>query len=118
MTSAPRSFTITGAASFAFAGANMADYMKSTPSGDPYLDFSALTRSAAKGIPPILAPPGIRRARTVDNQVADPGFIHSKRPGLGGQLGALGPLSIGTQKEPRIGMQKGPLCGVGAGLSR
>jgi hypothetical protein len=32
------------------AGANMADYMKSTPSGDPYLDFSALTRSAAKGI--------------------------------------------------------------------
>jgi hypothetical protein len=37
--------------------------------GDPYLDFSALTRSAAKGIPPILAPPGIRRARTVDNQV-------------------------------------------------
>jgi hypothetical protein len=36
---------------------------------------------AAKGIPPILAPPGIRRARTVDNQVADLGFIHSKRPG-------------------------------------
>src|SRR5690242_13342935 len=33
------------------------------------------------GIPPILAPPGIRRARTVDNQVADLGFIHSKRPG-------------------------------------
>ena len=63
------------------AGANMADYMKSTPSGDPYHDFSALTRSAAKGIPPILAPPGIRRARTVDNQVADPSFIHSKRPG-------------------------------------
>src|SRR5437660_3226555 len=27
-------------------------------------------------------------------------------------------LSIGTQKEPRIGMQKGPLCGVGTGLSR
>jgi phage terminase small subunit len=26
------------------AGANMADYMKSTPEGDPYLDFSALTR--------------------------------------------------------------------------
>ena len=24
------------------AGANMADYMKSTPEGDPYLDFSAL----------------------------------------------------------------------------
>jgi len=24
--------------------ANMADYMKSTPQGDPYLDFSALTR--------------------------------------------------------------------------
>jgi hypothetical protein len=24
--------------------ANMADYMKSTPEGDPYLDFSALTR--------------------------------------------------------------------------
>ena len=63
------------------ADVNMADYMKSTPSGDPYLDFSALTRSAAKGIPPILAPPGIRRARTVDNQVAEPDFIHSKRPG-------------------------------------
>ena len=27
-------------------------------------------------------------------------------------------MSIGTQKEPRIGMQKGPLCGVGSGLSR
>ena len=26
------------------AGANMADYMKSTPEGDPYLDFSRLTR--------------------------------------------------------------------------
>jgi phage terminase small subunit len=26
------------------AGANMLDYMKSTPQGDPYLDFSALTR--------------------------------------------------------------------------
>ena len=26
------------------AGANMADYMKSTTDGDPYLDFSALTR--------------------------------------------------------------------------
>ena len=26
------------------AGANMLDYMKSTPEGDPYLDFSALTR--------------------------------------------------------------------------
>ena len=26
-------------------------------------------------------------------------------------------VSIGTQKEPRIGMQKGPLCGVGSGLS-
>jgi hypothetical protein len=26
------------------AGANMLDYMKSTPAGDPYLDFSALTR--------------------------------------------------------------------------
>jgi hypothetical protein len=25
------------------AGANMADYMKSTPEGDPYLDFSTLT---------------------------------------------------------------------------
>ena len=25
-------------------GANMADYMKSTTDGDPYLDFSALTR--------------------------------------------------------------------------
>jgi len=24
--------------------ANMLDYMKSTPKGDPYLDFSALTR--------------------------------------------------------------------------
>jgi len=24
---------------------NMADYMKSTPQGDPYLDFSALTRN-------------------------------------------------------------------------
>jgi phage terminase small subunit len=26
------------------AGANMADYMKANPAGDPYLDFSALTR--------------------------------------------------------------------------
>jgi phage terminase small subunit len=26
------------------AFANMADYMKSTPEGDPYLDFSALSR--------------------------------------------------------------------------
>jgi phage terminase small subunit len=26
------------------AGANMADYMKSITDGDPYLDFSALTR--------------------------------------------------------------------------
>jgi phage terminase small subunit len=26
------------------AGANMADYMRSTPQGDPYLDFSSLTR--------------------------------------------------------------------------
>jgi phage terminase small subunit len=26
------------------AGANMADYMRSTPEGDPYLDFSSLTR--------------------------------------------------------------------------
>ena len=26
------------------AGANMLDYMKSTPAGDPYLDFSVLTR--------------------------------------------------------------------------
>ena len=26
------------------AGANMADYMKSATDGDPYLDFSALTR--------------------------------------------------------------------------
>ena len=26
------------------AGANMADYMRSTPEGDPYLDFSRLTR--------------------------------------------------------------------------
>ena len=27
-------------------------------------------------------------------------------------------LSNGTQSGPRIGMEKGPLCGVGAGLSR
>ena len=27
-------------------------------------------------------------------------------------------LSIGTQLGPRIGMEKGPLTGVGAGLSR
>jgi len=31
---------------------------------------------------------------------------------------AYAKVSIGTQKEPRIGMQKGPLCGVGTGLSR
>jgi hypothetical protein len=27
-------------------------------------------------------------------------------------------LAIGAQKEPRIGMQRGPLYGVGSGLSR
>ena len=27
-------------------------------------------------------------------------------------------MSIGTQLGPRIGMEKGPLTGVGAGLSR
>jgi hypothetical protein len=27
-------------------------------------------------------------------------------------------MSNGTQSGPRIGMQKGPLCGVGSGLSR
>src|SRR4051812_24136150 len=30
--------------------ANMADYMKSTPGGDPYLDFSALTRDQAAAL--------------------------------------------------------------------
>jgi hypothetical protein len=40
------------------AGANVADYMKSTTDGDPYLDLSALTRgqttalSAARACPP------------------------------------------------------------------
>jgi hypothetical protein len=27
-------------------------------------------------------------------------------------------VSNGTQSGPRIGVEKGPLCGVGAGLSR
>jgi phage terminase small subunit len=30
--------------------ANMADYMKATPGGDPYLDFSALTRDQAAAL--------------------------------------------------------------------
>lgn len=30
--------------------ANMADYMKATPDGDPYLDFSALTREQAAAL--------------------------------------------------------------------
>ena len=29
---------------YKIAAANMADYMRSTPQGDPYLDFSALSR--------------------------------------------------------------------------
>ena len=33
------------------AGANMADYMKSTPEGDPYLDFSRLTREQTAASP-------------------------------------------------------------------
>ena len=53
---------------------------------------------AAKGIPPILAPPRIRRARTVDNQVADLGFIHSKRPGA--DTAQLGPFPRGRSMAP------------------
>ena len=43
-------------------------------------------------------------------------FLALKRKAAPGVDGVT--LSIGTQKAPRIGVQKGPLCGVGPGLSR
>ena len=54
------------------AAANMADYMRSTPQGDPYLDFSALSRDQTTALSEVMAsarnafrrkPPEVSRGR-------------------------------------------------------